>query len=124
MLLEVRNISIHYAKSLAIDSVSVAVPEGSIVTIVGANGSGKSTILKGVSGLAPLSSGEVLFDGKRIDSMDPAAIVRMGIVQIPEGRRLFPYLTVLVNLKLGASLRRDKAEINADLEGIFERFRG
>lgn len=122
MLLEVKNLSIHYAKSLAIDNVSVAVPEGSVVTIVGANGSGKSTILKAVSGIVPLSSGEVYFEGKRIDGMDPAAIVRAGLVQIPEGRRLFPYLTVLVNLRLGATLRRDKAEINEDLEGIFERF--
>lgn len=122
MLLEVKNLSIHYAKSLAVDNVSVAVPEGSVVTVVGANGSGKSTILKAISGLLPLSSGEILFDGKRIDTMDPAAIVRMGVVQIPEGRRLFPYLTVLVNLRLGATLRRDKAGINDDLEGIFERF--
>ena len=122
MLLEARNLTIHYAKSLAIKDVSIAVPEGSIAIVVGANGAGKSTILKAISGLKRLSSGQILLDGQRIDGMEPTKIVRMGIVQVPEGRRLFPYLTVLSNLKLGASLRNDKAGINRDLEEIFERF--
>jgi branched-chain amino acid transport system ATP-binding protein len=122
MLLEVKNITVHYGKSLAIEDISLEVAEGSIVSIIGANGAGKSTILKALSGLVPLTSGEIWFLGQRIDGMGTTGIVKLGIVQIPEGRWLFPYLTVLTNLKLGASLRKDKEGINKDLEGVFERF--
>jgi branched-chain amino acid transport system ATP-binding protein len=122
MLLEIRNMTIHYARSLAVDDVSIDVPEGSVVSIVGANGAGKSTILKAVSGLTRLSSGQILFQGHRIDSLEPMRIVRMGIVQVPEGRRLFPYLSVVKNLKLGASARKDKEGIDEDLEEVFVRF--
>jgi branched-chain amino acid transport system ATP-binding protein len=90
--------------------------------MIGANGAGKTTVLRAISGLTPLSSGEILFEGKRIDRMDPADIVKMGVIQIPEGRRLFPYLTVLSNLKLGASLRRDKDGMKKDLDEVFGYF--
>jgi len=122
MLLRVKHITVHYGKSMALDDVSLEVAEGSIVSIIGANGAGKSTILRVVSGLKPLTSGEVWFRDKRIDSTAITEIVKLGIVHIPEGRKLFPYLTVLTNLKLGASLRKDKAGINKDMDEVFERF--
>ena len=122
MLLEVKNITVYYGKSVALNDVSLEVDEGSVVSIVGANGAGKSTILKTLSGLVPLSSGEIWFRNRRIDGMETGDIVKLGIVHIPEGRWLFPHLTVLVNLQLGASLRKDKAEINNDLQKIYELF--
>jgi len=122
MLLRVKDITVYYGKATAIDSVSLEVAEGTVVTIVGANGAGKSTILKALSGLIPLTSGEIWFLDKRIDGMAPFHIVNLGLVHIPEGRRLFPYLTVLSNLKLGASLRKDKAGIKKDMDEVFEHF--
>jgi branched-chain amino acid transport system ATP-binding protein len=122
MLLNMKDITVHYGKAMALDRVSLEVAEGSVVSIIGANGAGKSTILRVVSGLVPLTSGEVWFGNKKIDGMKTIEIVKLGIVHIPEGRQLFPYLTVLSNLKLGASLRKDKAGINKDLGEVFERF--
>jgi branched-chain amino acid transport system ATP-binding protein len=121
-LLSVREITVQYGKATAIDRVSLSVAEGSVVSMIGANGAGKTTVLRAISGLTPLSSGEILFEGKRIDRMDPADIVKMGVIHIPEGRRLFPYLTVLSNLKLGASLRRDKDGMKKDLDEVFGYF--
>jgi branched-chain amino acid transport system ATP-binding protein len=122
MLLSVKNITVKYGKAMALYGVSLEVAKGSVVSIIGANGAGKSTILRAVSGLVPLTSGEIWFSNSRIDNMRTTEIVKLGIVHIPEGRKLFPYLTVLTNLKLGASLRNDKAGINRDLEEIFNRF--
>jgi branched-chain amino acid transport system ATP-binding protein len=122
MLLSVKHITVHYGKSLALDNVSLEVAEGDVVTIIGANGAGKSTILKAVSGLVPLTSGEIWFLNKRIFSMTTTEIVKLGIVHIPEGRRLFPHLSVLSNLKLGATLRKDTDGINSDLEETYKRF--
>jgi branched-chain amino acid transport system ATP-binding protein len=122
MLLKVKEITVHYGKAIAVDSVSLEVAEGTVVTIIGGNGAGKSTILKALSGLTPLTSGEIWFLDKRIDGMAPFNIVHLGLVHIPEGRRLFPYLTVLSNLKLGSSLRKDKAGIKKDMDEVFEHF--
>ncbi len=122
VLLRVKDITVHYGKSMAVDKVSLQVAEGSVVCIIGANGAGKSTILRALSGLTPLTSGEIWFLNNRIDGMETTEIVKLGIVHIPEGRKLFPYLSVLSNLKLGASLRKDKAGINKDMEEVFERF--
>jgi branched-chain amino acid transport system ATP-binding protein len=122
MLLSVKHISVYYGKSLALHDVSLEVAERSVVSIIGANGAGKSTILRALSGLTPLTSGEIWFLDKRIDGIGITDIVELGIIHIPEGRQLFPYLNVLTNLKLGASLRKDKAGINKDIEEIFERF--
>ena len=122
MLLKIEHITVHYGKAIALDDVSLEVAEGTIVSIIGANGAGKSTILRAVSGLVPLTSGEVRFSDERIDGMGTHDIVKLGIVQIPEGRQLFPFLTVLNNLKLGASLRKDKAGINNDMDGVFKLF--
>jgi branched-chain amino acid transport system ATP-binding protein len=122
MLLGVKNITVHYGKSLALDDVSLEVAEGSVVSIIGANGAGKSTILRAISGLTPLTSGEIWFLNQKIDGMTTTDIVKLGIVHIPEGRQLFPYLTVLSNLKLGASLRNDTDGISKDLEEIYKLF--
>ena len=122
MLLEVKNLTVCYEKAVALRNVSLHVAEGEVVTIIGANGAGKSTILKALSGLWPSVSGEVYFDGRKIDGMTPYDIIRFGLVHIPEGRRLFPYLNVLQNLLLGASLRKDKDGIRQDMEWVFERF--
>jgi branched-chain amino acid transport system ATP-binding protein len=122
MQLSVKDITIHYGKAIAVKNVSLEVAEGAVVSIIGANGAGKSTILKALSGLVPLTSGEIWFLGRRIDGMAPFHIVSLGLAHIPEGRRLFPYLTVLNNLKLGASLRKDKAGIKKDMDEVFEHF--
>lgn len=122
MLLDIKNITVHYGKSMAIQDISLEVAEGSVVSIIGANGAGKSTILRAISGLTQLTSGEIWFSDKRIDSMTATRIVKLGIIHIPEGRQLFPYLSVLSNLKLGASIRKDKDGINKDLDEVYELF--
>ena len=121
-MLSVRNIKVHYGKAMALDGVSLEVTDGSVVSLIGANGAGKSTVLRAISGLTPLTSGEIWFSGKRIDGMETTKIVKLGIVHIPEGRRLFPYLTVFSNIKLGASLRNDKVGIEKDLQDVFTHF--
>jgi branched-chain amino acid transport system ATP-binding protein len=122
MLLEIREMTVHYGKSMAIQGVSLGVVEGAVVSIIGANGAGKSTILRALSGLVPSSSGEVWFMGHRIDGKETTEIVRLGISLVPEGRQLFPYLSVLSNLRLGASLRRDREEIEESLEEVYKLF--
>ena len=122
MLLRVKDLSVYYGKAMALENVSLEVAQGAVVTIIGANGAGKSTILKVLSGLWPSTSGEVYFDNMKIEGMEPYEIVSLGLVHIAEGRRLFPYLNVLENLKLGASLRKDKEGIKQDLEGVFTHF--
>lgn len=122
MLLSVKKITVHYGKAIALDSVSLEVVEGSCVTVIGANGAGKSTLLHAISGLVPVTGGEIWFSGKRIDGMAAHEMVKLGIAQVPEGRRLFPDLTVLENLKLGSIVRKDKAGIMKDLKEVFERF--
>ncbi len=122
MLLEVKNITVQYGKSIAVQDVSLEVAEGTLVSIIGANGAGKSTILRALSGLVPLTSGEIWFLDRRIDGMATTDIVKLGMAHIPEGRQLFPHLTVLSNLKLGAILRKDKDGINKDLEEVYKLF--
>ena len=122
MLLEVRNATVHYHKVAALRGVSMDVPDGAVVTIIGANGAGKSTLLRAISGLEALSEGEIRFDGRRIDGTPPEKVVAMGIAQVPEGRRVFPDLTVQENLDTGAWLRRDKAQVERDLDGVFAHF--
>jgi len=122
MLLEVRGVSVNYAKVSAIRDLTIMVPNGGIVTIIGGNGAGKTTTLRAISGLEPLRSGEIHFDGARIDGLPADRIVARGIAHVPEGRRVFPDLTAEENLRTGAFLRRDQAAIEADLEQTFERF--
>ena len=122
MLLEVRNATVHYNKVAALRGVSMDVPDGSVITIIGANGAGKSTLLRAISGLETLSEGEIRFGGQRIDGTLPEKVVALGIAQVPEGRRIFPELTVLENLNTGAYLRRDHEQVARDLDGVFEHF--
>jgi branched-chain amino acid transport system ATP-binding protein len=122
MLLEIKNVSVKYGSNKAIRNITMDIAEGSIVTIIGANGSGKTTIFKSISKIVKPSEGEIWFSSQRIDKLETHQIVRLGISQIPEGRKLFPYLTVLSNLKLGAYQRRDKYAIKKDLDKIFEQF--
>jgi branched-chain amino acid transport system ATP-binding protein len=122
MLLKVNNITVSYGKATVLNEISMEVVEGSVVSLVGANGAGKTTALRALSGLIPITSGEIWFRDKKINGMSPSDIVKLGLVHIPQGRRLFPFLSVLSNLKLGASLRKDKAGINRDLEMVFQHF--
>ena len=122
MLLELKDIEVHYHKVAALKGISMEVPEGGIVTIIGANGAGKSTTLRAVSGLVRTTAGEIWFDGERIDHLPAEKIVARGIAHVPEGRRVFPDLTVEENLRTGAFLRNDKAAIEADLADVFAHF--
>ena len=122
LLFEAKSISVHYGRIQALKDLSIKVAEGAIVTLIGANGAGKSSTLMAISGLRPLTSGEIWFDGERIDGMRPYNIVKKGITQVPEARRLFPGMSVLENMEMGAYLRRDRGEIKKDLEEVFEDF--
>ncbi len=122
MLLRLKDIRICYGKAEVIQGVSMEVKEGSITGIIGANGAGKSTLLKAISGLLPITAGEIRFRDRRIDGTAGHKIAQMGVLQIPERGRLFPYMSVLQNLRLGAYLRKDAAGIKEDLEKIFQRF--
>ncbi len=122
MLLEIKDIHVHYNKVAAIKGVSIQVPTGGVVAVIGGNGAGKSTTLRAVSGLTRISAGEIWFDGERIDALPPEKIVARGIAQVPEGRRIFPDLTVEENLRTGAFLRNDKPGIENDLKNVFRHF--
>ena len=122
MLLEIRDIEVLYQKTAALKGVSMTVPAGGIVTIIGANGAGKTTTLRAISGLEPLTRGEIRFDDARIDGLAPEEIVRRGIAHVPEGRRVFPELTVEENLSTGAFLRRDASAVRSDFEAVYSRF--
>jgi branched-chain amino acid transport system ATP-binding protein len=122
MFVEIKDISVYYNKSVAVKDVSVNVPEGGVVTIIGANGAGKSTVLKALVGLVAIRTGDILFGGESINRLETAERVKKGIVLVPEGRQLFPYLPVLTNLKLGATLRKDKKAISQSLDYVFELF--
>ena len=116
------NLHVNYDQVRAISGVSVALDEGDIVALIGANGAGKTTTLRAIAGLAPLAAGKIVLNGQRLDGMRPHAIVALGVAMVPEGRRIFPFLSVVDNLLIGAFLRRDRAAIAADMERVFERF--
>jgi branched-chain amino acid transport system ATP-binding protein len=122
MLLELRNIKVNYGKVEVVKGVSLQVDQGDIVTLLGANGAGKTTVLKVISGLKHPTSGEIWFSNQRIDRMLPSQIVIMGIGHVPEGRRLFPSLSVEDNLMLGAYARKDRNGIKQDLHEVYRRF--
>jgi branched-chain amino acid transport system ATP-binding protein len=121
-LLKINQIHTFYGNIQALRGVSLEVPEGSIVTLLGANGAGKSTTLKTVSGLTPARHGSIEFMGQRIDRLSPDKIVRRGISHVPEGREVFKELTVTENLKMGAYTRKDKQEVEASLQQVYEHY--
>ena len=117
-----QNLKVSYGAAPALKGISLQVETGNIVTLIGSNGAGKSTTLRAISGLIPLVEGEILFEGKKIHGLSPQEIVHRGIAHVPEGRRVFPFMTVLENLKMGAFRRKDKKEIRMDLEKLFVHF--
>ena len=121
-LLEASNIETFYGPIMAIRGISFAVPRGGIVTILGANGAGKTTILRTVSGVMDPQKGSVTFEGKAIHGLDPDKVMRRGLAHVPEGREVFPLLTVRENLRMGAFTRGDTAAIAEDLETVYEYF--
>jgi branched-chain amino acid transport system ATP-binding protein len=121
-MLEVRNIKTYYGNIQALKGVDIQISEGEIITLIGANGAGKTTTLMSISGVVPPRTGEVLFLGESISGLQPNEIVAQGICQVPEGRRIFPYLTVSENLDMGAFLRTDTQEIKKDIDYIFTLF--
>ena len=122
MMLETRDLTVKYDLISALSEVSITAEERTITTIVGSNGAGKTTLLKTISGLIRPESGEIHFLGERIDAASPSDIVRMGISHVPEGRELFPRISVYDNLMVGAYLRKDKKAIRRDLERIYQHF--
>lgn len=122
-LLEIRDLVVRYGEIEALRGISFSVEQGKVVTLLGANGAGKSTTLRAISGLAKPTAGEISFDGKPIGGLGPEAIVRLGISHVPEGRRVFPGLTVKENIMLGASNRRaSKAQLSTEADAMFDLF--
>ena len=121
-LLSIENAELYYDHVYALKGVSMTVEEGETVALIGANGAGKSSILRAITGLRPLRSGQILFDGKRLDGISPDRIVKLGIAMVPEGRRVFPLMSVRDNLLMGAFTRIDKAGIADTLERVLTRF--
>ncbi len=121
-MLKLNDIHTYYGNIQALKGISLEIKQGEIVTLIGANGAGKSTTLMSICGVVPPRSGEIMFNDKPIHDMPPNHIVSKGICQVPEGRRIFPYLTVLENLDMGAFLRDDKENIEKDLAYVLELF--
>jgi branched-chain amino acid transport system ATP-binding protein len=121
-LLEIKNLSVSYDSVQALRGVSLQVPKGSVVCLIGANGAGKSTVLRAISGLKKPVSGQILLKGQSIAGLLPEEIVRLGVVQSPEGRGVFPNLSIGENLDLGAYVRQDQVEIKRDLEKVYTIF--
>ena len=119
---EARNLDVYYDKVKALSDVSMVLGEGDIVAIIGTNGAGKTTTLRAFTGLTRIATGEIWYQGKRIDQLNPDQIVGLGISMVPEGRHVYPLMNVRDNLLMGAFLRRDKAEVKRDLERMCERF--
>jgi len=121
-MLEVRDLRVHYGAVEAVKGVSFQINAGEIISLIGANGAGKSTILRALTGLVRPSSGTIEFHGQSLVGLAPYQIIRLGIGHVPEGRRLFPKMSVMENLKMGAYLRKNKAEIEETLEMVYAHF--
>ena len=121
-MLEIKNLNLHYGVIHALKDISLTVNDGEIVTLIGANGAGKTSTLRAISGLEKITSGEVLLDGESMVHIPAPKRVSMGISQVPEGRRIFPDMSVLENLEMGAYLRNDKSEIKKDMEMGYSHF--
>jgi branched-chain amino acid transport system ATP-binding protein len=122
MLFKIKNLKVLYGKATALEDISLKVNEGEIVSIVGANGAGKTSVLRTISGLKKPAAGEIWFDDKRIDRIPAHGIVKTGIAMIPAGRMIFANMSVLDNIKIGAFLRKDTRKIKEDIESIYEHF--
>lgn len=122
MLLQCSDMYIDYDYVKAVHGISMNVDGGEIVTLIGANGAGKSSVLRAITGLIKLNGGEIRFEGERIDGLSAEEIVKRGITMVPEGRHVFPLMTVKENLMMGAFLRRDKAKIDESIEQVFHHF--
>lgn len=121
-MLEIKNINTYYGNIQALHGVSISVKQGEIITLIGANGAGKTTTLMSISGIVVPKKGEIEFNGEVISGKKPDDVVRMGLSHVPEGRHIFPFLTVAENLDLGAFLRKDKAGIKKDMEHVYDLF--
>ncbi|PWE31284.1 ABC transporter ATP-binding protein [Maritimibacter sp. 55A14] len=121
-MLSLKDVWAHYGSVAAVKGISVEVAEAEIVTLIGSNGAGKTTTMRTICGLHKPTKGEILFEGKRINGLDPEKINALGIAMVPEGRHVFPQLTVMENLEMGAYLRKDAAGIRRDLEEMFTHF--
>ncbi len=122
MMLEVENLNVYYGAIHALKGISFKLDKGEIVALIGANGAGKSTTLNTISGILRCREGSILFQGEDITQAPAEEIVRRGVIQVPEGRKIFATLTVTENLEMGAFLQKDKAQIQRDMESVFERF--
>ncbi len=118
-MLKINQVETYYGSIRALKGVSLEVPEGSIITLLGANGAGKSTTLKTISGLTPAARGSIEFEGRSIERLAPEKIVRLGISHVPEGRDIFKDLTVIENLKMGAYIRQNKRDIDVSMQQVF-----
>lgn len=121
-MLELSNINVYYGGVHALKNISLQIKEGEIVTLIGANGAGKSTTLKAISGMEKLRSGEIKFNGENINSLNVPSIVKLGISHVPEGRRIFSKMNVMENLEMGAYIRDHREDIKRDFENIFSLF--
>ena len=122
MLLDIRDLQVNYGKVAAVKEISMEIEKEEIVTLIGPNGAGKTTLMRTISGLKKATKGAILFKGERIDNKTPQKILKMGIAHVPEGRRIFPFISVSDNLGLGAYTRKDHTEIKKDLETVFYHF--
>lgn len=122
MLLDVKDLVVHYGGAIVLKGISFYMEEGAIVTLIGANGAGKTTCLRAISGVKPITSGEICFRGERIDRDSPRKIAQRGVAHVQEGKRLFPRMTVLENLEMGAFMRKDRDGIERDLQRVYGHF--
>lgn len=122
MYFEMKELVVNYDRVVALKNVSLTMEKEEIITLIGANGAGKTTIIRAITGLTKIQSGEIWFNGKRIDELPPQDIVGMGIVAVPEGRRIYPYMSVLDNLLMGAYSRKDRKNIPQDMEKLYKLF--
>ena len=122
MLLQIKDLRVHYGRAEVLKSISITIDEGKIITLIGSNGTGKTTTLRTISGLKVPTSGEIWFQGKRIGGIPASQIVKLGIAHVPEGRIVFAPMTVLDNLRTGAYLRKDRHQVARDLEIIYTHF--
>ena len=121
-MLRLNNVQTFYGNIQVLKDLCIEVTQGEIITLIGANGAGKTTTLMSITGIVPLRTGEIMFLNKPVHNLSPDEIVALGISLVPEGRRIFPRLTVMENLDMGAFLRKDKADIKKDINHIFELF--